>query len=59
LAKGRAELSSEIQGSTVPGTAHAALRNAYPDEERLRKQAERHDRVFAGNLALLAQALAE
>ena len=38
---------------------HAALQVAYPDEERLREQAARHDRVFAENLALLAEALAE
>jgi spore coat protein CotH len=38
---------------------HAALQRAYPDEERLREQAVRHDRVFAENLALLGEALAE
>jgi len=38
---------------------HAALQSAYPDEERLREQAARHDRVFAENLILLAEALAE
>jgi hypothetical protein len=38
---------------------HAALQQAYPGEERLREQAARHDRVFAENLALLAEALAE
>jgi hypothetical protein len=38
---------------------HAELQSAYPDEERLREQAARHDRVFAENLTLLAEALAE
>jgi spore coat protein CotH len=38
---------------------HAVLQSAYPDEERLREQAARHDRVFAENLALLTEALAE
>jgi spore coat protein CotH len=38
---------------------HAALQRAYPQEERLREQAARHDAVFAENLALLDEALAE
>jgi spore coat protein CotH len=38
---------------------HAALQRAYPGEERLREQAARHDRVFAENLSLLGEALAE
>jgi len=38
---------------------HAALQRAYPEEERLREQAARHDRVFAENLSLLGEALSE
>jgi spore coat protein CotH len=38
---------------------HTALQSAYPDDERLREQAARHDRIFAENLSLLAEALAE
>ena len=38
---------------------HAALQSEYPDDERLREQAARHDRIFAENLSLLAEALAE